>query len=284
MDKRERRERRDNIIIYTTAIVFLLIVSIMLGRLIARTMAVNKWNETYAPASTSYTSKEVIIDATKKAINQKQYLFASVEQEEVGESEEDNISAIYTYRTNKDKDVVAYTYMNNEDTENNLLIEYWAPNNNGKFDVWIWASEVQSYVQAELDVAPVTMLTWDIMDNLDDYTLLSDYGKWGEQQEDCYVLALFGKSDVYDVIGEYVYISRRYLLPMGIITVGSNNEDEVVEYSLDSIPDNEDTESSQKTSIIRVSYSWTNEKLNEVNKPHTVMTEEEYINEVQFEE
>lgn len=298
--KKINKVKRDNVIVSICGIVMVIILTSLLCKsLIMSVIEMRYQTDTY----TNYQTKEEVIEASKIAINNKEFCTVLVElQDNIeysdGENEYAGHTSTYTYKTNKDKSKVMYSYVDQNDITSSLL-EFWSPSEEG-YDIYIWSSELDSYVKTSNDVEPVTVNTWNALDNMDSFELEYTDGSWGEQEEPSYILTTYGKNDTYDVIGQYVYISKRTLLPLGVITIGADYNNENIEVGEDgSITINDTVNISESThthtddcehdetqqaehdeSIVKITYAWTSN--DSIDLPETFKTEEEFYEEIEL--
>lgn len=298
LDKQQKKNVED-FIVYMVAVVLLcgfvvLISNVILDGIVA--VNYESRNKVEDSTSTKFKTKEEVISAAKDAIAQKEYCNVMVEIQDNEEYEVDENTysghvATYTYRTNKDKSKVSYSYID-QNIDDSSIIEFWAPSDEG-YDIYIWSSDVSNYVLTSSEDEPVKVSTWDVMDSIDDYSLEEEEGYWGEQEEPCYILSTYGKNDKYTLIGQYIYISKYTSLPLGILTVGAiypedavtTNEDgsisiDVAKELKDSTEVSDSSSDNHIESIVRLRYSFTSSEFNDIKIPTNYLTEEEYYNAV----
>lgn len=277
--KKRNKKRIDDIAVYTAGIIMVVIMTLLITNVVVELLVETNYNKNKI---TNYTQKETIIAEAKKAIEEKEFCNVLVEfQDNIPYSLDGNEYTghvtTYTYKTNKDKSKVMYSYVDQNEADSTLL-EFWSPTEGG-YDIYIWSTEADSYVKTFNAEEPVTVSTWDVLDNLGKYNLESNEGLWGEQEEPCYILSIYGKNNSYDTIGQYLYISRKTLLPMGIVTAAADYTDSDVTIKEDGstiidgvTKDGEQTEHSE--AIVRMSYVWTS--IDSIDFPTLFKTEEEF--------
>lgn len=200
-----------------------------------------------------------VIDNSIKSTNDNKYCSIDIDIfEEIDGSGESNITNCYIFKKERDSTDTAYSYT----YEGELQNEFWTEIGDGTYSVYLNLDGV--WVQTETLYEPIQVSPWTMIESAYDYTLMDEAGEWGESKIECYVFSATGQSDEYDKIGEWVYVSKDSLLPIGVLTTGTTTSTS--------------TEDLEVTTITTVRYdlTWSNDDSNDVTMPETFITDEEY--------
>lgn len=169
------------------------------------------------------------------------------------------------------------------DSEDNELYQCWQKGENSLYDVYLWASEYETWVHTSLEQEPVDINPWYEISNTSGYTVMDETYQWYDTGDECYVLQLLGTADEWEQYYEEVYIRKSDKLLMGIVVVCMNQTDEITHDDVvDTLPTGEDANievEQANADIIVQKYSirYSDEPLSLFDIPEEYMTDEEYM-------
>ena len=231
-----------------------------------------------------YTSSE-IAEKSRTTTGEYEYALLVLDQEAYSAGESIGIEE-YVLSSERDGTKRTYTYLN---TDGSILSEWWdAGNEEGKYDVYIYSDEFETWVNTEMTEEPIPNDIWRMFDIMSQYTVLPETGEWYDTGDECYVLQLIGNSDGYYAIYEEIYIRCADFMPMGIIEycVDTEDNDRVDELNPDdfnidgsdyTVTDAEITSSEYNELIRKYSILFSHEDQQLFDKPKTYISDEDYM-------
>jgi hypothetical protein len=222
-----------------------------------------------------------IIEKAEEAVESCDYalLTLSIEDTVAGEGS-DVYNYVYTCGRNTTES--SYVYSDSDGTE---LYEYWEENEeNGNYDVYVYDTDYEVWVKTSYDTVPVTDNVWDILSNINDYTLADETECWYGTDTECYVYEILGSSDDYESMYEQLFIRTSDYMPMGIVSYAvsdvnydkvANGEDIEIFYDTSDDAEIEVPTYNENVTIYEVTFSTS--ELKWFDKPDSYLSEEEYM-------
>lgn len=222
-----------------------------------------------------------VVTKMKASISEYKYALQSLDIKETVANEGITISKYMLSASRETKD---RTYLYTDSKENELYQCWSYDEEAGKYVIYINDPEYNVWVKLDYESEPVTGTPWSVFDNLDNYTLLDETQNWYTNNEECYVLETIGKTDVYEVIYEQVFIRKKDFIPLGIVTYGVSDvnydkmqSSESIDLDIDEIESAEVEIPTYSECIQMYEVSFSNDDLKMFDPPEDYLTEEEYL-------
>lgn len=222
-----------------------------------------------------------VVTKMKASISEYKYALQSLD---IKETVADEGTTISKYMLSASKETKDRTYLYTDSKENELY-QCWSYDEEAdKYVIYINDPEYNVWVKLDYESEPVTGTPWSVFDNLDNYTLLDETQNWYTNNEECYVLETIGKTDVYEVIYEQVFIRKKDFIPLGIVTYGVSDvnydkmqSSESIDLDIDEIESAEVEIPTYSECIQMYEVSFSNDDLKMFDPPEDYLTEEEYL-------
>lgn len=222
-----------------------------------------------------------VVTKMKASISEYKYALQSLD---IKETVADEGTTISKYMLSASKETKDRTYLYTDSKENELYQCWSYDEEAGKYVIYINDPEYNVWVKLDYESEPVTGTPWSVFDNLDNYTLLDETQNWYTNNEECYVLETIGKTDVYEVIYEQVFIRKKDFIPLGIVTYGVSDvnydkmqSSESIDLDIDEIESAEVEIPTYSECIQMYEVSFSNDDLKMFDPPEDYLTEEEYL-------
>lgn len=222
-----------------------------------------------------------VVTKMKASISEYKYALQSLD---IKETVADEGTTISKYMLSASRETKDRTYIYTDSKENELYQCWSYDEEAGKYVIYINDPEYNVWVKLDYESEPVTGTPWSVFDNLDNYTLLDETQNWYTNNEECYVLETIGKTDVYEVIYEQVFIRKKDFIPLGIVTYGVSDvnydkmqSSESIDLDIDEIESAEVEIPTYSECIQMYEVSFSNDDLKMFDPPEDYLTEEEYL-------
>lgn len=222
-----------------------------------------------------------VVTKMKASISEYKYALQSLD---IKETVADEGTTISKYMLSASRETKDRTYLYTDSKENELYQCWSYDEEAGKYVIYINDPEYNVWVKLDYESEPVTGTPWSVFDNLDNYTLLDETQNWYTNNEECYVLETIGKTDVYEVIYEQVFIRKKDFIPLGIVTYGVSDvnydkiqSSESIDLDIDEIESAEVEIPTYSECIQMYEVSFSNDDLKMFDPPEDYLTEEEYL-------
>lgn len=222
-----------------------------------------------------------VVTKMKASISEYKYALQSLD---IKETVADEGTTISKYMLSASRETKDRTYLYTDSKENELYQCWSYDEEAGKYVIYINDPEYNVWVKLDYESEPVTDTPWSVFDNLDNYTLLDKTQNWYTNDEECYVLETIGKTDVYEVIYEQVFIRKKDFIPLGIVTYGISDvnydkmqSSESIDLDIDEIESAEVEIPTYSECIQMYEVSFSNDDLKMFDPPEDYLTEEEYL-------
>lgn len=222
-----------------------------------------------------------VVAKMKASISEYKYALQSLD---IKETVADEGTTISKYMLSASRETKDRTYLYTDSKENELYQCWNYDEEAGKYVIYINDHEYNVWVKLDYESEPVTGTPWSVFDNLDNYTLLDETQNWYTNNEECYVLETIGKTDVYEVIYEQVFIRKKDFIPLGIVTYGVSDvnydkmqSSESINLDIDEIESAEVEIPTYSECIQMYEVSFSNDDLKMFDPPEDYLTEEEYL-------
>lgn len=222
-----------------------------------------------------------VVTKMKASISEYKYALQSLD---IKETVADEGTTISKYMLSASRETKDRTYLYTDSKENELYQCWSYDEEAGKYVIYINDPEYNVWVKLDYESEPVTGTPWSVFDNLDNYTLLDETQNWYTNNDECYVLETIGKTDVYEVIYEQVFIRKKDFIPLGIVTYGVSDvnydkmqSSESIDLDIDEIESAEVEIPTYSECIQMYEVSFSNDDLKMFDPPEDYLTEEEYL-------
>ncbi len=193
---------------------------------------------------------------SEASLNIQPYTWVKVDMEMVSEDIANNETNEYQVEYLTEKSHSGKTHYK---WTGDMVIEEWWEYREQDEIYEIYHSQDGGEVQLiEFEEPPISFKTWDMLDNLKDYTLLESDAMNTKHAKDCWILAIYGNNESYDQIVEYLYIDKETVMPVTVITVGTKDytKQELEEMANES-DDSESIPSSSLKKRVTCTYNYT---------------------------
>lgn len=172
---------------------------------------------------TGDVTTEEIKEKASKALEEHRYALLSLSIEE---TVADEGTTDYNYILSCDKESEEKSYLYGDSNEINLF-QYWNKNDETDlYDIYIYDNDNEVWVLTSQESKPVEGDPWDILNNIDDYTLLEETQNWYGTDTECYVFEILGSTDEYAAMYEQLFIRKADYVPVGIVSYAVSDVDE----------------------------------------------------------
>lgn len=280
--KNEVKNWRDDLIVSLVLIIGLACIGCYAGSFIGKLIADRQAEEIinrYELEEGAVPDLELLLTKSKEAMNEYKYFAAYLELSVTSEEEVSN--NFYSFRTDRDKTGVSYTYCSLDEIVDTNSVEYWCVNpdasdevENDDYLIWIWSSEADSFVKTTYGSEPVQFKSWDIFDDMD-YMLESYYideenhsQNFGTFDTPCWVVTTMGYvgENEETILAQSIFISKETLLPLGVISQSSSG----------TLTAENGSVNAPNSTVSSYEFTWTNEDVYAVQCPTRYVTEEEF--------
>lgn len=177
------------------------------------------------------------------------------------------------------------TYMF-RDSEGNDLYQAWLKGEDTSlYDVYLFASDPDTWVKTSLEQEPVTTNMWDMFKYADGYTLMEETYPWYDTGDECYVLQMIGNTEDWEYTYEEVFIRKSDFMPMGLVFIVTSSNDldghtvisEDVEIDGQTYDEVDVTSKDYDTILQKYSITYSDEDQKLFDIPDEFITDEEYL-------
>lgn len=198
----------------------------------------------------------------------------------------------YQIAGSKDKSDRSYSYLS---TSGGFDNEYWYYDEETEVYMdYIYSDDIDEWVLCDLDYEPVIVNPFAVLDDMSEFTLLSETAKFGTNEDECYIYQLAGTSEEYEIVYERIYIGVEDYMLKGAIRMAMHDNDEQIEVTMDDLTvqelyeekgvefdENNKAEITTTTAdseevIFRFEYYFSNADMLFIDKPKVYITADEY--------
>lgn len=241
--------------------------------------------------NSSTTEKERVLTEARKVLasNSNYMLYIEGYQSETGE---EPLYFSYQIAGSKDDSAKSYTY---QSTSGYADTEYWFYDRESESYIdFVYSADIDGWVQCTLDFEPVELYPFDVLEDMEDFELLAERQKFGENEEECYCFQLVGTTEEYEVCYERIYVGVDDYLLKGAIRMAVHDLDGTVVDTMDEATleqlydakgieqgDNGEMEITSETSstdelLFRFEYYFSNLDMKFIEQPSVFITADEY--------